>query len=939
MTEQPTSPSNEVAPPAPLSAAPGGSTATQPPHVPQTGSPVPPVSQVVPQAPVITRPTLSPSGAPLAPPVIAPSDRPNIFPTGSSADHSTMWESRRGSYSRFTRTRGGNTWRGRGNSGGGSSQDERVPLPAGTRVGDYTISSKIGIGGFGITYFATHTEEGTPVAIKEHLPAGLATREPNSTVIIHTSPEQEARFKATLEEFQEEVTVLMGLSHPGIIPILSAFTANGTAYYVMPFQEGTPMSIVEQATLDQEQQAQGARHNKRLLLSMLSTLDYLRMHQIVHRDIKTDNILVTPDGSTILLDFGSARQLQPGKVFTNVYTPDFCAPEQSRSKNDEEMSETIGPWTDLYALGVCFYYLLTHLFPPRSDMRVIATVDPYTPLAGRADLEKLYGAAFLRAIDRALELKIRDRWQSAAAWRMAIEEGVVAKTPKVTRHMRTVICLFTVVLLILTGISLWALDEKARAERSIDNSMRFVELMLNDFNQELSDIPGSTRLQRIFGEHLHTFLNGIEEQEMGSDMGEKILNALTSSWRNYGTLCLQQGKLEDADAAYGHAVDYMRQLLQLNPEHNARRYDLASVLLKRVVIARSRNQVAQVRRYLGEAESILQALIREEPTNPDYICSTGSIFTEEAYLARYEGKADLYREALENMLETYRHLEEQYPEYVPAREGLGYALESSAQYAVEHGNFATSAAYLDEAKGIFTSLSAQYPYRLSFQKGLALVYYSLGKLYSHMSDSAGNTAESSHHDELALEALRKHIELVNHLETQDENKVEYPYMACRALSAMVDILLRTGQPNLAEAHSRTIMRKTRKLRANAPDNMDYAVMEAKAWRGLALAHSRAPRYAVKAAEEFGKYRLCIEKILQQSRESAAMQFLYTDALLESAVHGLISGQVVQARRWLQQAETILNKLVRGAPENPAYAERLQRVHAELDRLPATRSGE
>ena len=209
---------------------------------------------------------------------------------------------------------------------------ERVPLAPGTQVGDYTITNKIGIGGFGIVYAATHTENGTPVAIKEHLPEGLAIREPGSNYVIHASPEQEERFRATVDEFMQEVAVLMGISHPGIVPILSAFAANGTAYYVMPFVRGEALSISEQASLSFSQKSQEARRNRRLLLSLLSTLDYLRTHQIVHRDIKPDNILVTPEGEPVLLDFGSARQLQTGKIFTNVFTPDFAAPEQSRNR-------------------------------------------------------------------------------------------------------------------------------------------------------------------------------------------------------------------------------------------------------------------------------------------------------------------------------------------------------------------------------------------------------------------------------------------------------------------------------------------------------------------------------------------------------------------------------------------------------------------------------
>ena len=951
MTEQPTSPGTQ-APPPPV--VPGDSVhvvgAASGPHPapapPATGLPpvpgadpisirsatgVPPAPPVPPVTHPATHPVTHPVTRPLsssesipAPPVIAAADRPSIsgsYTAPASGAAVSGWGSRRPG---FTRRAASNPARSRS-----SAKDERLPLPAGTVVGDYTISSKIGIGGFGITYFATHTKEGTPVAIKEHLPAGLGTREPNTTAIIHTSPEQEARFKATLEEFQEEVTVLQGLSHPGIIPILSAFTANGTAYYVMPFQDGAPMSVVDQSTLDSVQQAKIARHNKRLLLSMLNTLDYLRMHQVVHRDIKTDNILVTPEGNTVLLDFGSARQLQPGKVFTNVYTPEYCAPEQSRSRNDEEMSETIGPWTDIYALGVCFYYLLTHLFPPRSDMRVIATADPYTPLAERADLEKLYGINFLRAIDRALELKIADRWQSAHAWRLAIEEGVVTRNPRVTRRMRLIISIFTVVLVVLSGISIWALNEKERAERSIDNSMRFVESMLNDFNSELKDIPGSTHLQRIFGEHLNAFLKDIEAQESGGEKDEKLISSLTSSWRNYGSLCFEQGKLEEADTAYGHADSYLQRLLALQPENNARRYDLACVLLRRVEIARSRNQPALLKRYLTEAQKQLQILTDAEPANPDYAVSAAGALYEEARVARSEDRTEEYHEAISSMLDTYRYLEDRYPDYLPVREGLGTALESYAHYVMQQGDLDSALGYLDEAKSIFIDLSRQYRYRLSYQKGLANVYFTLGRFYR----IAGAEDEN---DDRALDALHTCIELTEYLESQDEHKAEYTAMTCQALLFVARIMQDRNRPNLAEAYCNTILRKTDKLCTTAPDNISYALMRSSAWRILAQAHAALPNHAAKTAEDYAEYRRCLEKIIQQSRDNLRPQYLYAQALEESAQHGLTTGQVVQARLWLEQAESILTKLAKLSPSSIAYTNALKRIQSELKDLTTKR---
>ena len=827
-------------------------------------------------------------------------------------------------------SRGSRRATGTAASGAASTREKRVPLAPGTKVGDYIITEKIGVGGFGIVYAASHAQDGTPVAIKEHMPEGLAMREPGGTYVVHSSPDTEERFKATVGEFLEEVTVLMGISHPGIVPILTAFQENGTAYYVMPFQKGAPLSVPEQSSLDQARQAQEARHIKRLLLALLSTMDYLRLHQIVHRDIKPDNILITEDGAPVLLDFGSARQLQPGKVFTNVFTPDFSAPEQSHAETDAEMSASLGPWTDLYSLGVCFYYLITHLFPPRSDLRLLSAEDPYTPLAGRTDLEALYGSSFLKAIDRSLELKISDRWQSAAAWRIAIGEGMMPTPPKKARRLRTATIVTIATLTVFAGISLWALRERTLAMRAFDHSMRFTERLLYDFNQELTDIPGSTRLQHILGDHLNTYLNSMERPPGVAD--EKFQRSHAASWRNYGTVCLQQGQLDAADTAYQHAIEFLRQLKANHPEMSSYPYDLACVLLSRVEVARSRNQIEQVKLYLREAIALLTRLCERSPHNPDFRCTMGQAIGEKAMVAQAGGETESYKKSLEQMLKIYRDVLNEFPDHVKSLEGLGYALQYNAKLAMDQEDFDQAAAMLDEARQIFFSLASKHPYRLSFKKGLSLTYYTLGNLFCRRSASSDGE-ESKQYDDQALEAFRKHNELVNYLETQDENKTEYPYMLCRALATMVDILLRNGQPNLAEAYCNTISRKTEQLLKAAPDNVDYALLAAGAWRGLAMAHSTTAHHANEATDEFTRYRSIVESLLRQTPGITPLQFLYTDALYESANHAVLYGQVVQARQWLTTARTLLEKLVQTDPDHTAYSARLEKVKEMLNKLP------
>lgn len=895
----------------------------------------PPVPGGIAPPPVPVKPETRPQPPP--PPQVPPV--PPIDPSSGGTQTTTSGQSSdtkptTGSSTtalRAVRTRSRmNTSSARKNTSTSPNKDVRTPLPAGTRVGDYTIIKVIGIGGFGIVYMATKDSDSTTVAVKEHMPEGLAAREINGTYVVHSSPENEQRFKATVSEFLQEVSVLMGISHPGIVPILSAFEANGTAYYVMPFMQGRPMSLQEQPSLSFAQQSQYARHIRRLLLNLLSILDYLRQHRIVHRDIKPDNILITENGTTTLLDFGSARQLQPGKVFTNVFTPDFAAPEQSHSSSDEEMSHLLGPWTDLYSLGVCFYYMITRLLPPRSDLRMMTDQDPYSPLAERADLEALYGAAFLRAIDRALELKVEDRWQNAAAWRIAIGEGVVAVEPKKKRRIQLSPLITIGILAILTGISSWALWERRAAIRAYDNSAHFTERLLYDFNQEITDIPASTRLQGILGDHLNAYLNNMGKPPGGRD--EKLTRSLAASWRNLGALRLQQGLLKDADESLSNAEVLFRQLYSEHSNTVSYRYDLACVLLNRVEVARSRNQTDKVREYLHEASAILQELCAKIPYNPEFQCALGQAIGEHAMLSRSMGENQSYKTALDEMLSLYRELLSSYSDHVKARQGLGDALLYNAEYALEQQDFNSADTLLDEARQVFNTLSIEHPYRLSFKKGLSRTFHAIGNLYSRIGEYAVTPEQRKQYDEQALDAYRKENALVSYLETQDDKQSEYPFMVCRALSAMVDILLRNEQPNLAEAHCKTIMRKMEKLRRTAPDNMDYAELETLAWRGLARAHSRSSYFADKAAAEFARYRRLAEQILYLSPENLRLQALYADSLVESARQAVQSGDTDSgATQWLQRAIELYEKLIQSDPSQIKYAEYLQTARNLLSR--------
>ena len=574
----------------------------------------------------------------------------------------------------------------------------RLALPPGAIVGEYTIISKLGKGGFGITYRAKHTINGNIVVIKEHIPEGMAKRMPDGCSVMSISPEKEEEFTTTMAEFMEEVSILMGLEHPGIVPILTAFEANGTAYYTMPFVEGTQLQIPEHPTLDRDKKTAEARKIKQLLRSLLFTLEYLEQNNIVHRDIKPENIIVNEESRPILLDFGSARQLQSGKIFNNIYTPDFCAPEQSCSKSDAEMSSKLSVRTDIYALGACFYYLITRLLPPRADMRIHASPDPYRPLAGRKDLQLYYEPYFLQSIDRALNLSPQERWQDAATWRLCTESGIVPPPRSFMLRMRIYMAIAMGIIIILGALSIIAWREKSQTQQMYLNGLVFTEGLLHDFNTELSDLPGSTHLQRKLGTNLKNYLDSMESLPVADDA--RLQHSMATAWQNMGAVFVQQGKLESATEAYRKATELLENLIEGDSDNLRTRYELARTLSQRAEIARRRNLLADGRKLADRALTLMKGVCQDAPQNPDYLCALGTTMGTAAQLADNSGDMEHRRTALVEMIKLYRKLVTQYPLHVASRKGLAQAQISLASLYMDNNDFNTADILLNESKDI-----------------------------------------------------------------------------------------------------------------------------------------------------------------------------------------------------------------------------------------------
>lgn len=799
----------------------------------------------------------------------------------------------------------------------------RLPLPPGSVIGEYTIISKLGKGGFGITYRAKHNDTGSIVVIKEHIPEGMAMRMPDGYSVISSSPDKEEEFRITMAEFMEEVSILMGLEHPGIVPILSAFEANGTAYYAMPFVEGEQLRIPEKPSFERNYKANEARKIKQQLRSLLLTLEYLEQHNIVHRDIKPENIIVNEEGRPILLDFGSARQLQSGKIFTNIYTPDFCAPEQSTAKSDAEMSSKLSVRTDIYSLAACFYYLITRLMPPRADMRVHASPDPYKPLSGRKDLLLHYDSYFLQAIDRALSIDARERWQDAATWRLCTETGIVPPPRSVLLRMRIYMAIALIIIVALGSLSIIAWREKSQTHQMYLNGLKFTESLLHDFNTELADLPGSTRLQRKLGTSLKTYLDSMEGLPGADD--ERLQLSMATAWQNMGAVFVQQGKLQDASLAYQKAAELLSAIYDANPENIRTQYELSKTLRNCAEISRRRNQLEQGKQHIKYSMDLIRSVCEQSPRNPDYRCSLGETLSVAAQLADNCGDMDLRLKLTEDMLSLYRELVSEYPRHEASLKGLARAQISMAKIYLDSNNFSAAEALLRESKDILYALADEAPHRLSIQQWLSTVYYNGGMLHYRQAQTKTTPEERSKYLKQAQAAFEKCASIAKELETMDRDNAEYSFQQCRAMAHLADIAMKNNDLHTAEHISQDALERIELLLETAPNNVEYAQIRAGLVRNLAMVHSKQETEKAKATAEFTEYREIIRNLLKQSPNNPILKYMYADALAESAAHASDMGDVDQAMEWLQEASEFLDRLTPNAKKNRIWATRLQSV--------------
>lgn len=355
--------------------------------------------------------------------------------------------------------------------------------------GRYIVEQVLGIGGFGITYYVRHIELGAHYAVKEFFISGKCVRESDRSTVLLQNIDQ-SRYAKLKKRFADEARTLVALNNPHVVRVIDIFEENNTSYIVMEYVPGI--------TLQQKVEQEGVMSFEDAVNCMgqlAEAVSYIHEKHILHRDIKPDNVIATPDNRIVLIDFGSAREFVHDEVQnqTAILTQGYAPIEQYNTTSKK------GNYTDIYALGGVFYFILTGVKPIDAAARLSE------PLQDPIILNPKVPKTVSNTIMKAMELKPEDRYQNVEEFMIDLLGGPVASEeilnnlPEKTRkRMPLLWLLLSISALIITGIVLFFSFVKESDEHEYARLQQVNYQELVNICQENIDNGSSSDYRQLF---------------------------------------------------------------------------------------------------------------------------------------------------------------------------------------------------------------------------------------------------------------------------------------------------------------------------------------------------------------------------------------------------------------------------------------------------------
>jgi serine/threonine protein kinase/Tfp pilus assembly protein PilF len=707
-------------------------------------------------------------------------------------------------------------------------------------VPGYEIQAVIGRGGMGVVYKARHQGLNRLVALK--MLGNNRSGDPDR-----------------LNRFRSEAEAVARLQSPHIVQIHDIGGVDGHPYFALEFIEGGSLAENLKGTPAPRRQAAA------LVETLARAIHHAHERGIIHRDLKPANILLQrrpeshrplseaelPEISDLpillsdfqpkITDFGLAKfledrpsvaQTQTGDI---LGTPSYMAPEQTSG-----ISRSIGPATDIYALGSVLYEMLTGRPPFRgvSSLDTLQQVRQAAPVAPRRlqpgialDLEtvclkclekepaKRYPTALALADDLARyqagrPIKARAVGQGEKLWRWCLRKPAVA-------------ALVTgLVLALLVGSSgvVWqwqrarqnaadfrqerdtANAERQRAENHLQLVHDRVEL-LYQLGRDLMLRPGQYQMGQKLLEQALAFYQELLPEE-GKDPRVRLEAA--KLYHRVGRIYIDLGRAGKAAETFDRQESLLTDLLKEKPGQRDLRIQLADSHRWRANAFRDQGKMREAREAYEEAARLHEGLMREFPGETRYQWALANTFLNATDVLSRRDQSEELESLFRRAVELDRAAVRATPHDPKCNFELALALQGQGIFFMEKGLASQAEADLREAVEIYQMVVTGGHLRDYIDRYLALGFADLGKVLR----TAGKVAEAEQSYQKALDSLKRLVEEV------PESALRRAELAM-TLAGLADLLEDTGHRQKAVEIRRQVILHYEMLKADFPEEPEY----------------------------------------------------------------------------------------------------------------------
>jgi len=615
----------------------------------------------------------------------------------------------------------------------------------GQRIGPYRLLRVIGRGGMGAVYEAARDDE----QFDQRVALKLIRRGMDSDFV--------------RERFVRERQILAALDHPHIARLFDGgATADGLPYFVMELVAGEPI------TAYCREHSLSLATKLRLFRDVCAAVQHAHQNLVVHRDLKPSNILVTTEGAPKLLDFGIAKLLAPdtGEAHTRtetsvrLMTPDYASPEQVRGG-------VITTATDVYALGVVLYELLTeqrpHQFetytpveiervvcdteaPRPSDvvkgMRdegggmkaktrgLFSSLTPHPSSLLRGDLDNIVLMALRKEPARryqSVEQFSEDIHRHLAGLPVAARKDTFSyRASKFARRHKAGVAVLVLLALFAVGMTWQAARvarERDRAQRRFAQVRALANTFLFDFHDQIQNLPGSTAAREMVVKTALEYLGSLA-QEAGGDPALQL--ELAQAYLRVGDVqgdlrAANLGQIKASTASYRKGLALAEPLEAGNPDNTALFKTLTDLHInlgaQQSLNGDAAGSLAELRQALGAAERI-------NARNPHKL--EHLVMLDRSYEAL--GDAQLKTREVAAALDSFRRslqLAERRAAEFPsaaAQHGLALILSRLGDALAEQGDLRTAVESYRRALPIRETLTRQQPDNAVYRRELRVFY-------------------------------------------------------------------------------------------------------------------------------------------------------------------------------------------------------------------------